>query len=119
VVVSASILALTDDPALKDLLLEMALAEGFGVRCAGSEAEAASLLHKERPGLLLADLDMAGRAGAKFLRTLRQSLYRGIPCVAVTASNDPMLSVAVDAPVFYKPGLEGFDAAVERLFAPR
>jgi len=119
VVVSASILALTDDPALKDLLLEMALAEGFGVRCAGSEAEAASLLHKERPGLLLADLDMAGRAGAKFLRTLRQSLYRGIPCVAVTASNDPMLSVAVDAPVFFKPGLEGFDAAVEHLFAPR
>ncbi len=29
-VVSASILALTDDPALKDLLLEMALADGFG-----------------------------------------------------------------------------------------
>jgi len=119
VVVSASVLALTDDPAVKDLLMEMALADGFGVRCAASEAEAASLLHRERPGLLLADLDMAGRAGAKFLRTLRQSLYRGIPCVAVTASNDPMLSVAIDAPVFYKPGLDGFEAALERLFAPR
>jgi CheY-like chemotaxis protein len=119
VVVSASILALTDDPALKDMLMEMALADGFGVRCASSEAEAASLLHRERPGLLLADLDMAGRAGAKFLRTLRQSLYRGIPCVAVTASNDPMLSVAIDAPVFFKPGLEGFETALERLFAQR
>ena len=119
VVVSASILALTDDPALKDLLLEMALADGFGVRCATSEAEAASLLHRERPGLLLADLDMAGRAGAKFLRTLRQSLYRGIPCVAVTASNDATLSIAIDAPVFYKPDLEGLDAALARLFAPR
>ena len=119
VVVSASILALTDDPALKDLLMEMALADGFGVRCAASEAEAANLLHRERPGLLLADLDMAGRAGAKFLRTLRQSLYRGIPCVAVTASNDPMLSVAVDAPVFYKPDLDGLDAAVQHLFAAR
>ena len=30
-----------------------------------------------------------------------------------------MLSVAVDAPVFYKPGLDGLDAAVERLFAAR
>src|SRR5262249_7867448 len=109
VVVSASVLALTDDPAVKDLLMEMALAGGFGVRFASNEAEAASLLHRERPGLLLADLDMAGRAGAKFLRTLRQSLYRGIPCVAVTASNDPMLSVAIDAPVFYKPGLDGFE----------
>jgi CheY-like chemotaxis protein len=119
VVVSASILALTDDPALKDLLLEMALADGFGVRCATTEAEAASLLHRERPGLLLADLDMAGRAGAKFLRTLRQSLYRGIPCAAVTASNDATLSIAIDAPVFYKPDLEGLDAALARLFAPR
>jgi CheY-like chemotaxis protein len=116
VVVSASVLALTDDPALRDMLMEMAIADGFGVRCATSEAEAATLLHRERPGLLLADLDMAGRAGAKFLRTLRQSLYRGIPCMAVTASNDPMLSVAVDAPVFYKPDLDGFEAALERLF---
>jgi CheY-like chemotaxis protein len=118
-VVSASILAITEDPIVKDLLLEMALADGFGVRCAASEAEAAKLLHRERPGLLLVDLDMAGRAGLKFLRTLRQSLFRDIACVAVTASNDPMLSVAVDAPVFYKPDLDGLDAAVGRLFAHR
>jgi CheY-like chemotaxis protein len=118
-VVSASILAITDDPEVKDLLLEMALSDGLGVRCATTEAEAARLLHRERPGLLLVDLDMAGRAGLKFMRTLRQSLYRDIACVAVTASNDPMLSVAVDAPVFYKPDLEGLDAAVQRLFAPR
>ena len=118
-VVSASVLAVTDDPVVKDLLLEMALHEGFGVRCAATEAEAAKLLHRERPGLLLADLDMAGRAGVKFLRTLRQSLYRDLPCVAVTSSNDPMLSVAVDAPVFYKPGLDGLDAALERMFRRR
>ena len=116
-VVSASILAITEDPVVKDLLLEMALHDGFGVRCAETEAEAAKLLHRERPGLLLVDLDMEGRAGMKFMRTLRQSLYRDIACVAVTASNDPMLSVAIDAPVFYKPGLEGLDAAVTRLFA--
>jgi len=118
-VVSASVLALTDDPVVKDLLLELALADGFGVRCATSEAEAAKLLHRERPGLLLADLDMAGRVGVKVLRTLRQSLYRDIPCMAVTSSNDPMLSVAVDAPVFYKPGLDGLDAALSRLFERR
>jgi CheY-like chemotaxis protein len=118
-VVSASILAITEDPEVKDLLLEMALSDGFGVRCATTEAEAAKLLHRERPGLLLVDLDMNGRAGLKFMRTLRQSHYRDIACVAVTASNDPMLSVAVDAPVFYKPGLDGLDAAVQRLFAAR
>src|ERR1043165_1630260 len=95
-VVSASVLAITDDPLVKDHLLEMALHDGFGVRCAASEAEAAKLLHRERPGVLLADLDMSARAGMKFLRTLRQSLYRDIPCLAVTASNDPMLSVTID-----------------------
>jgi CheY-like chemotaxis protein len=119
VVVSASVLAITDDPVVEDLLLELALADGFGVRCAANEADAAKLLHRERPGVLLADLDMAGRAGMKFLRTLRQSLYRDIHCVAVTASNDPMLSVAIDAPVFYKPDLEGLDTALERLFAAK
>jgi CheY-like chemotaxis protein len=119
VVASASILAITDDPEVKDLLLELALSDGFGVRCATTEAEAAKLLHRERPGLLLVDLDMPARAGLKFLRTLRQSLYRDIQCVAVTASNDPMLSVTVDAPVFYKPDLEGLDVAVQHLFAAR
>ena len=118
-VVSASILAITEDPVVKDLLMELALADGFGVRCAANEAEAAKLLHRERPGLLLVDLDMAARSGLKFMRTLRQSLYRDIACVAVTASNDPMLSVAVDAPVFYKPGLDGLDAAITRLFERR
>jgi CheY-like chemotaxis protein len=118
-VASASILALTVDPVVKDHLLEMALAEGFGVRCADNEADAASLIRLERPGLLLADLDMPGRVGAKFLRTLKQSPYRDVPCAAVTATNDPMLAVAVDAPVFFKPGLEGLDAALERFFGTK
>ena len=67
---------------------------------------------------MLVDLDMAARTGAKFLRTLRASPYRDIPCLAVTASNDPMLTVSVDAPVFFKPALDGLDAALERLFTP-
>jgi len=113
---AASVLAITDDPAVKDMLLELALAEGFGVRCATTEIEAANLLRLERPGLLLADLDMQGRVGAKFLRTLKQSPYRDLPCLAVTASNDPMLAVSIDAPVFYKPDLEGLETALERLF---
>lgn len=116
---AASILAVTDDPAVKDMLLELALAEGFGVRCATTEVEAANLLRLERPGLLLADLDMQGRVGAKFLRTVKQSPYRDLPCLAVTASNDPMLAVSVDAPVFYKPDLEGLDVVVSRMFAPK
>src|SRR5450432_1279233 len=88
---AASILALTDDAEAQDLLMELAVTEGFGVRCAATEIEAANVLHLERPGLVLVDLAMPGRAGAKFLRTLRQGPYRDIPSIAITASNDPML----------------------------
>lgn len=116
--VSASILAMTADPEVRDLLMEMALAEGFGVKCATSEAEVATLLRAERPGLVLVDLDLAAPTGARFLRAFRQSPYRDIPCVVVTASNDPMLTVSVDAPVFFKPALEGLEVTLERLFHP-
>jgi CheY-like chemotaxis protein len=112
----AAILAVTDDPEVRDTLMELAIAEGFGVRCAATESEAANVIRAERPGLVLIDLDMASRAGTKFLRSLRQSTYRDIPCVAVTASNDPMLTVSIDATVFFKPSLEGLDSTVERLF---
>ena len=99
-------------------MLELAIAEGFGVRCAETEAEAAELLDLERPGLVLIDLDMPARTGTKFLRTLRQGPLNGIPCIAVTASNDPMLAVSVDASIFYKPDLDGIDTAIGRLFWP-
>lgn len=116
--VAASVLALTDDAEAQDLLMELAVTEGFGVLCAASEAEAANVLHLERPGLVLVDLDMPARTGAKFLRTLRQGPFRDIRSIAITASNDPMLTVSLDAPVFFKPGLEGLAAALERMFWP-
>jgi CheY-like chemotaxis protein len=112
----AAILALTDDAELRDLLLELAIEEGYGVRCVLTEAEAAAALHAERPGLVVADLDMATRAGAKFLRTLRRSPHRDIPAFAVTASNDTMIGVNYDAPVFFKPALDGMIDALARLF---
>ena len=115
---AASVLALTDDAETQDLLMELAVTEGFGVLCAASEAEAANVLHLERPGLVLVDLDMPARTGAKFLRTLRQGPFRDIRSIAITATNDPMLTVSLDAPVFFKPGLEGLAAALERLFWP-
>ena len=111
-------LALTADPETRDLLLEMAVADGFGLRCAGSAGEALEILDLEPPGLLLVDLDMPERVGPAFLRAVRQGPHRDIPCLAVTATNDPMLAVSCDAPVFFKPALDGIEAAVARLFWP-
>lgn len=113
---SASLLTITDDVELRDLLLEMALEEGYGVRCVATEAEAATVLRAEPPGLVLADLDMPSRAGGRFLRTLQHSPHRDIPCAAVTASNDTMISVSIDAPVFFKPTLDGLADMLARLF---
>ncbi len=115
---AASILAFTNDAEAQDLLMELAVTDGFGVRCAATEVEAANILHLERPGLVLVDLDMAARAGAKFLRALRQGPFRDIPSIAITATNDPMLTISIDAPVYFKPGLDGLGAALERLFWP-
>jgi CheY-like chemotaxis protein len=112
----AALLALTDDLELRDLLLELAMAEGYGVKCVTTEAEAAAALHAERPGLVVADLDMPTRAGALFLRALRRSPHRDIPCFAVTATNDMMIAVSIDAPVFFKPAVEGMAEALARLF---
>jgi len=112
----AALLAVTDDLELRDLLLELAMEEGYGVRCVETDAEAGAVLLAERPGLVVVDLDMASGAGGKFLRLLRRSPHRTIPCMGVTATNDTMLSVSIDAPVFFKPTLTGFADALHALF---
>jgi CheY-like chemotaxis protein len=113
----AAILAITDDVELRDLLLELAIEEGYGVRCVETDAEAGAVLLAERPGVVIVDLDMATGAGGKFLRLLRRSVHRGIPCMGVTATNNTMLSVSIDAPVFFKPTLTGVADALRALFA--
>ena len=113
--IAAAVLALTSDPETQDHLYELAVTDGFGLRCAATPGEATAILQKEAPGLLLVDLDLPGRAA--FLRSFRQGPHGRIPCMAVTSTNDPMLAVSIDAPVFYKPDLDGFDAAVARLFS--
>jgi CheY-like chemotaxis protein len=116
--VNAAVLAVTADWETRDLLLELAVAEGFGLRCIATPGEAAAILEVEPPGLLLVDLDLPGPGGAAFLRNFRKGPHGDIPCMAITSTNDPMLAVSIDAPVFYKPDLDGIDAAVARLFWP-
>ncbi|MDB4981515.1 MAG: hypothetical protein JWM82_2267 [Myxococcales bacterium] len=113
----ASVLAISDDLEVRDLLFELAIEEGYGVRCVATDAEAGTVLLAERPGVVIVDLDMESGAGGKFLRLLRRSVHRNIPCMAVTATNDMMLSVALDLPVYFKPSLAGLSEAVRVLFA--
>jgi CheY-like chemotaxis protein len=113
----AALLVITDDPEVSDLLLELAIQEGWGMRSVATEAEAAVAVHAERPGLLVVDLDMPTGAAIKFLRTLRRSPHRQISSFAVTGSNNTMLAVTLDMPIFYKPDLVGLSEALMRLFS--
>lgn len=116
-IVPAAFLVVSDDPEVRDFLMELALEEGYGVRCARTELEVATALHEERPGLVIGDLDMPSRAGERVLRALRRSeLDRDIARFGLTSTNDTMIGVAIDAPVFFKPGLEGLSQALAHLF---
>lgn len=116
----AAVLVVSDDPEVRDFLTEIAVEEGYGVRCAVGEAEAAAILRHERPGLVIGDLDMSSRTGEKFLRAIgRSEADRQIARFGVTSSNDTMIGVSMDAPVFFKPELSGLREAVARLFRPR
>jgi CheY-like chemotaxis protein len=116
----AAVLVVSDDPEVRDFLMEVAIEEGYGVRCAVSEPEAATILRHERPGLVIGDLDMASRTGEKFLRAIgRSEADREIARFGVTSSNDTMIGVSMDAPVFFKPELHGLREAVARLFRTR
>ena len=115
--VTASVLVVSDDPEVRDFLMELAIEEGYGVRCARTEMEVSTALREERPGLIIGDLDMGNRTGERVLRALRRSeVDRDLPRFGVTSSNDTMISVSVDAPVFFKPGLDGLAQALEHLF---
>ncbi len=96
--------------------MELAIEEGWGVRAVETEAEAAVAIQTERPGLVMVDLDMESRAGGKFLRTLQRSPHRELPCFAVTKSNNTMLAVTLDVPIYFKPALDGLPEALLRLF---
>jgi len=116
--VNAAVLAVTVDRETRDVLLELAVAEGFGLRCVATFGEATAIIGREAPGLLLVDLDLPAGGSAAFLRSFRKGPHGDVACMALTATNDPMLAVSIDAPVFYKPDLDGIQGALEHLFWP-
>lgn len=111
------ILALTRDAVARDLLMEIALDRGYGLRCAVDGAEAIQILGTEPPALMVVDIDTPdGRALIRALRANER--WRGIPLLGLTATNNPMVTVSVDAPVFFKPDLDGLLEAVTGRFEP-
>ena len=112
-----AILGLTRDAVARDLLMEIAIERGYGLCCAVDGAEAIRILGTEPPALVVVDIDTPD--GRALLRALRANeRWRCIPLLALTATNNPMIAVTVDAPVFFKPDLEGLLEAVTGRFDP-
>lgn len=108
---ATAILALTRDATARDLLMEIAIERGYGLCCAVDGGEAIRVLGAEPPALVVVDIDTPD--GRALLRALRaEERWRGIPLFALTATNNPMVTVTIDAPVFFKPDLGGLEDAV-------
>lgn len=110
-IAATAILALTRDATARDLLMEIAIERGYGLCCAVDGGEAIRVLGTEPPALVVVDIDTPD--GRALLRALRaEERWRGIPLFALTATNNPMVTVTIDAPVFFKPDLGGLEEAV-------
>jgi CheY-like chemotaxis protein len=106
-----TILALTGDPVALDVLMEMAVERGYGLCCRAAGPEAMRILAAELPRVLVIDMEAPG--ARDLLRAVRaNAAWRDIPLLGLTASNNPMITVIVDAPVFFLPELTGLEQAL-------
>jgi CheY-like chemotaxis protein len=115
--VSPTILALCSDAAARDHLTELAIEKGYGLCCRSEWIEVVRVLAADAPGVFVIDMDAPG--ARDFLRTVRaHATWRKIPLLALTASNNPMVTVSIDAPTFFLPEMNGLEHALAMRLEP-
>lgn len=80
------ILVVDDEPGIRDVASMVLIDAGFPVTTASNGSEALASIARERPGLLLLDLNMPVMTGWEVLARLREA-QAGIPVVFMTAGN--------------------------------
>ena len=104
-----SILAVDDEPAIRELLVDYLGSHGYRVTAVADGEAMRAVLESSRPDLVLLDITMPGEDGLSLARHLRE--HHDIPVIMVTASGD-----VVDRIV----GLEmGADDYLPKPFDPR
>ena len=79
------ILVVDDDPPLREILRDMLEGERYTVDVAADGQEALALVYRERPDLIITDLQMPGLDGLELLRKLRRDLATcQIPVIFLT-----------------------------------
>jgi len=98
------VLIVEDDANVAAATAEAVGAAGYRAICAHDSLQALEVLAHEVPAVLLVDLSLPGMGGSELLRRIKTSpAWCSIPRVIMTGTNDPMIGVREDAPVFYKP----------------
>lgn len=112
-----SILVVDDNAQVRRVLFSWLRREGARVVTAASAEAAMRWLERERYDLVITDLDMPGRSGLAWLRTVRESWPR-LPLIVVTGTTnrrvvadsaalaDAVLAKPVDLPVISRQALE-------------
>ena len=102
--VPPAVLIVEDEAVFAEAAAEAIASMGYRVIHACDGWQALEALEREQPALLLVDLSLPGMSGSELLRLVRNNpTWSRIPRVILTATNDPMIRVREDAPVFYKP----------------
>jgi CheY-like chemotaxis protein len=98
------ILVVEDNPANQMLAEAVLQGHGYRVNLAGSADEALASIERERPGLILMDIQLPGQDGLSLTRQLKADpAQASIPVVAVTAQ-----AMKGDRERFMEAGFDGY-----------
>jgi DNA-binding response OmpR family regulator len=87
-----NILVAEDDPMQSRLLEKHLTGRGFKVQIAFDASTAWEKVQKERPDVILLDLQMPGGTGLGFLKKRNSSsIHRNIPVIVITGVEDPLI----------------------------
>ena len=89
------ILVVDDFGEFRELLADILRRRGYQVSCAANGFDAIELCERERPDLLIAELDLPDIDGKDFCRQIRGS--SGVPVLAFTARSRGQRSKALEA----------------------
>jgi adenylate cyclase len=91
---AVKVMVIDDSPLACGVVKEGLTRQGYEVVCFQDPFEALEQVHRERPAIILTDLDMPGIDGAEVCRRLKDGPSRALPVIILTAFDDDGQKVA-------------------------
>ena len=99
-----NILIVDDEQDVRDFMSDLLEDEGYSVRRAEDGVEALDIIKKDKPDLILLDLQMPKETGTDLYRKIHQKKeYEAIPVIVISGLPGRHLAVSKSVPVFDKP----------------